>query len=200
MRLTDQEFRAMNRPLRRFFQRRVEMPIFRRLGLREEGLDVLEVGCGPGYGAVLLARLRPHSYLGVDIMPEQIELAREQWNLPGAEFLVMDASDMSPIGEASKDAVVIFDILHHIPKWREVIGECYRVLRPGGRMYLEEPAGTAVQLWDMVFRWNHPKDARFGRRELESHLCATGFTIIRRIGLLVFGSYCVEKPGPADGE
>jgi len=193
VRLTDEEFRAMNGPMRRFFQRRIEMPIFRRLGLRDQDLDILEVGCGPGYGAVLLAQLRPRSYLGIDIMPEQIELARKQWDLPDAEFLVMDASEMSPIGDASKDAVVIFDILHHIPKWREVIRECYRVLRPGGRMYLEEPSGTAVRLWDMVFQWNHPREALFGHRELEEHLGATGFATVRRIGLLVFGSYCARK-------
>jgi len=190
----------MNNPVRRFFQRRIEFPVFKRLGLREEGLDILEIGCGSGYGAVLLGRLEPRSYLGIDIMPEQIELARTQWDLPGAEFLVMDAADMNAFDAESRDAVVIFDILHHIPRWRDVIRECHRVLRPGGKMYLEEPAGTAVRLWDMVFKWNHPKEAMFSLRDLEEHLREVGFTIVRRIGILVFGSYCVQKKGEAGRE
>lgn len=193
MRLTDQELRAMNNPLRRFFQRRVEFPVFRWLGLREEGLDILEIGCGSGYGAVLLGRLRPRSYVGIDIMPEQIELARRQWDLPGTEFLVMDAAEMGPISAQSKDVVVVFGILHHIPKWREVICECCRVLRPGGRIFLEEPAGGAVRLWDKFFKWNHPEEAMFSRKELESHLREIGFTIVRRLGIGVGGSYCVRK-------
>jgi len=65
----------MNSPLRRFFHRRIEFPLFRLVGLRVEGQDVLEVGCGTGYGAELLAKLGPRSYLGVDLMPEMIELA-----------------------------------------------------------------------------------------------------------------------------
>jgi ubiquinone/menaquinone biosynthesis C-methylase UbiE len=122
----------MNSGGRRLVQRWIEFPLFRRLGLKAEGQDVLEVGCGAGYGAVLIGRLRPRSYVGVDLMPEQIELAQAR-GLPGAEFLVMDAAEMGRIDDASKDCVVIFGILHHIPKWREVLRECHRVLRPGGR-------------------------------------------------------------------
>jgi ubiquinone/menaquinone biosynthesis C-methylase UbiE len=195
VRLTDQEFRAMNNPLRRFFQRRVEFPVFEWLGLRQRGLDVLEVGCGSGYGAVLVGRLQPRSYVGIDIMPEQIELARKQAGSVGAEFLVMDAADMRAFPDASKDGVVIFDILHHIVKWRDVIRECHRVLRPGGKMYLEEPAGGAVRLWDMIFKWNHPQEALFSRKELEDHVREVGFTIVGRVGILAFVSYCVQKEG-----
>ena len=192
MRLTDRELRAMNSPGRRLVQRWVEFPLFRRLGLKAEGQDVLEVGCGSGYGAVLIGRLRPRSYLGVDLMPEQIELAKAR-GLPGAEFLVMDAAEMGRIDEASKDCVVIFGILHHIPKWREVLRECHRVLRPGGRLLLEEPGSRAVKLWDKVFQWGHPAEAAFGLRELEDQLAALGLRIVKRLRLFPFGLYCAEK-------
>lgn len=192
MRLIDREFRAMNTALRRFFQRRVEFPNFKRLGLQGEDLDILEVGCGSGYGAVLLSTLKPRSYVGIDLMPEMIELAKQR-GLPNTEFVVMDAADMREIPNESKDVVVIFDILHHIPTWREVVSECHRVLRAGGKLFLEEPSGTAVRLWDAIFKWNHPKDALFSRRELEDQLRNAGFTIERRFGILVFGSYCIRK-------
>jgi ubiquinone/menaquinone biosynthesis C-methylase UbiE len=160
MRLTDREFRGMNNAVRRFFQRRLEFPVFRWLGLRDEGQDILEIGCGSGYGAVLLSRLKPRSYVGVDLMPEMVELAKKR-GLPNAEFLVVDAADLSHFADASKDVVVIFGILHHIPKWRDVLRECHRVLRPGGKLFLEEPTVTAITIWDSVFRWNHPKEALF---------------------------------------
>ena len=139
MRLSNREFRAMNNPVRRFFQRRVEFPTFRRMGLEAGGKDVLEIGCGSGYGAVLLSSLQPRSYIGIDLMAEQIELAR-RIELPGAVFHIMDATDLAAFEDASKDLVVIFGILHHIPRWPQVIKEARRVLRTGGEIFLEEPS------------------------------------------------------------
>jgi ubiquinone/menaquinone biosynthesis C-methylase UbiE len=69
MKLTQREFNAMNNPLRRIFQRLVEYPNFRRMEMRDEGSDILEIGCGSGYGAQLLSRPHPRSYEGVDLMP-----------------------------------------------------------------------------------------------------------------------------------
>lgn len=192
MRLTDTEFRGMNTAVRRFVQRRLEFPVFRRLGLTGRDQDILEIGCGSGYGAVLLTKFQPKSYVGIDLMPEMIELAKQR-GLSSAEFLVMDAADLRHFADASKDVVVIFGILHHIPVWRRVLEECHRVLRPGGKMFLEEPGARAVRIWDFFFRWNHPKEALFSRRELEEQLRAAGFTLARRIGVPGFWSYCVRK-------
>jgi len=192
MRLVDAEFKAINSATRRFLHRWVEFPLLKLIGLCGEGLDVLEVGCGSGYGAKLLFTLRPKSYVGIDLMPEMIDLAKKQSGLENVEFLVMDAADMQ-IPDESKDLVVIFDALHHIPEWRGVVKECRRVLKVGGTMFLEEPIATGIRLWDAVFHWNHPKDALFSRRELEDHLRETGFTIRRRLPVLPFRMYFVER-------
>jgi ubiquinone/menaquinone biosynthesis C-methylase UbiE len=193
MRLVDAEFRALNSPMRRFLHRHVEFPLFRLLGLKGQDQDILEVGCGTGYGALLLSRLRPKSYVGIDLMPEMIDLAKRQAGLENTEFLVMDAVDMSVFPDRSKDTVIIFDILHHIPRWREVVQECHRVLEIGGTMFLEEPSAISIRLWDAMFHWDHPKNALFSRRELEAHLREVGFAIRRRLPALPFGMYCLEK-------
>jgi ubiquinone/menaquinone biosynthesis C-methylase UbiE len=193
VRLTQAEFKALNSPLRRFLHRYVEFPLFRLLGLKGDGLDILEVGCGTGYGAVLLSAIHPKSYVGIDLMPEMIEVAKRQPGLLNVEFLAMDAADMRRFPDQSKDAVVIFDILHHIPEWRDVIRECHRVLKVGGRMFLEEPSATAIRLWDAIFHWGHPKDALFSSRELESHLHEVGLAIRRRLLVPPFRMYCLER-------
>jgi hypothetical protein len=36
-------------------------------------------------------------------------------NLPGVQFSLADATDLSQVTEACKDMVVIFNVLHHIP-------------------------------------------------------------------------------------
>jgi SAM-dependent methyltransferase len=192
-RLCDAELRAVNGSFRRFLQRRIEFPVFRWLGLNGQGLDILEVGCGSGYGAVLVSRLKPKSYLGIDLMPEMIDLALKREDAAHAEFRLMDAADMRQIPDASKDAVVIFDILHHIPRWREVVSECGRVLRPGGAIFLEEPSASVVRWWDFFFHWGHPTDAMFTWRELEARFSDTRFTIKHRCRLWPLRSYCAVK-------
>jgi len=188
MRLSDREFRAMNNPVRRFFQRRVEFPAFRRMGLEASAKDVLEIGCGSGYGAVLLSSLGPRSYIGIDLMAEQIELAR-RIELPGAAFHVMDATDLTAFEDASKDLVVIFGILHHIPGWPQAIKEARRVLRSGGEIFLEEPSEAMIHPWDHLFKWGHPPNAQFGLAALEFELECAGFTVEQRKRRHFFGYY-----------
>jgi SAM-dependent methyltransferase len=44
-----------------------------------------------------------------------------------------------PFPDASFDRVVVVDALHHFCNQREAIGDLLRVLKPGGRLVIEEP-------------------------------------------------------------
>ena len=61
------------------------------------------------------------------------------------------------------------------------------------QVFLEEPSATAIRLWDAIFHWDHPRNALFSKRELENHLRDVGFVIRRRLPVLPFRVYCVEK-------
>ena len=177
MKLSDIEFRAMNTWWRRWGHKYFELPLFQRLGLDVKDKDILEIGCGNGYGGYLLNQLQPKSYVGLDVMEEQVEIARR--NYPQYSFLVQDATDLSQFGDASKDIVIIFGVLHHIPEWRKVIDEISRVLKPGGGLFLEEPRGVDIKVFDAFFRWGHP-DSDFGLKVLEDHLQFCGFKFKKR--------------------
>ncbi len=188
-RLSDREFKAMNRPFRRWLQRLWEFPMLKRLGVPITGRDVLEVGCGSGYGAQLLATLKPRSYIGFDFMPEQVALAHKR--MPGCEFIVQDAGNLQNIPTASKDSVVVFGVLHHIPEWKAAAVEIARVLRPGGEAYIEEPDGGVLEWFDRKFKWGHP--VTFRLKELEAHFQETGFNLVRKSYWFGFGSYRMQK-------
>lgn len=53
-----------------------EVPLFQRMGLDICNKDVLEIGCGNGFGAYLISKKTPRSYTGLDVMAAQIELAQ----------------------------------------------------------------------------------------------------------------------------
>lgn len=82
--------------------------------LPARGARVLEVGCGDGRFARLLAA-RGAAVLGIDASPEMIRLARER-TPAGApiEFVCGDFS-VHPLGPESYDAVVSVATLHHLP-------------------------------------------------------------------------------------
>ncbi len=190
MRLSPVEFRAMNTELRRLLQRTVEFPTFKRFGVPVRDRDVLEIGCGNGYGAEFLLGMAPKSYVGIDLMPEQIALARKR-RLAGAEFFEQDATDLSRFIEAGKDTIAVFGVLHHIPDWRLVIRECSRVLRRGGWLYVEEPDGAFLRWWERFFHWGHP-DEHLTLRDLRAELTANGFVIRAKRHCFGFGFYAAE--------
>jgi ubiquinone/menaquinone biosynthesis C-methylase UbiE len=179
----------MNNPGRQALQRWVEFPLFKRLGLNVCGRDVLEVGCGSGFGAWLLLSQKPASYAGLDFMPEQIELARKR--LPDQNFFVGDAASMKEIPDASKDVVVIFGVLHHIPNWKEAVDECRRVLRPGGEIFVEEPDRALVDWAERIWDLGHP--IKFSLKEFEAYLNQAGFKMEGHIYTVGLGIYAWKK-------
>jgi SAM-dependent methyltransferase len=97
------------------------------------GADVLELGCGSGAVAAVLADER--SYTGVDLSTGQLALARQR--LPGVRFLHADLTQVE-FPEASFDAVVAFYVFNHVPQ-AEQAPAFERIsgwLRPGGRLML----------------------------------------------------------------
>jgi SAM-dependent methyltransferase len=192
MRLTKLEFKSMNSAARRLLQRTIEFPLLRKMGLTAAQRDILEIGCGSGYGAALLATLSPRSYVGVDLMPEQIALAQKR-QLAGAEFMIGDVTDTRFFLDASKDIVVIFGVLHHIPEWRAVIQACHRILRPDGQLFVEEPDGRMMAVVHRLLPDTHPKEAFFQLEELEAQLVTAGFTVFERRWAMGLGLYGARK-------
>ena len=191
MKLSNVEFRAMQSLPRKLGQRFFEMPMFKRMGLDLKNKDVLEIGCGSGYGAHLLSTLNPKSYIGLDVMEEQVQLAQK--NYPQFEFLIQDAEDLSRFPASSKDVVIIFGVLHHIPNWRKAIDEVVRVLKPSGSLFLEEPRGVDIKIFDAFFRWGHP-NTDFGLNALDAHLTHRNLIIQTKQWTPLLTMYHIRKP------
>jgi SAM-dependent methyltransferase len=91
----------------------------------------IDVGTGAGALALALAPL-VREVVGVDRVPELLELARER--APGnAQFVEGDATAL-PFDAASFDLAGTLRTLHHVRRPELVIAELTRVARPGGRV------------------------------------------------------------------
>jgi ubiquinone/menaquinone biosynthesis C-methylase UbiE len=93
--------------------------------------------------------------------------------------LIQDAEDLSQFENESKDVVIIFGVLHHIPNWRKAIDEITRVLKPNGSLFLEEPRGVDIKVFDAFFRWGHP-NTDFGLKALDEHFSNQKLKIVNK--------------------
>ncbi len=139
---------VLTNPLRAFIQRRFEAP--RLFGAIPPcpGGRCLEIGCGQGAGILLTARyIGCGRVIAIDIDPRMVARARDyvrrphRWMgaVPAAEisFAVMDAVSLA-VRDEFLDRIAHFFVFEHITRWRTVIAEGFRALRPGGIWVFEE--------------------------------------------------------------
>jgi ubiquinone/menaquinone biosynthesis C-methylase UbiE len=98
---------------------------------KHRGEKVLEVGCGTGSDLLQFAK---HGALatGVDLTTKHVELARRRVG----DLAVVHEADARhlPFADASFDYVYSHGVLHHSDDPKAIVGEMFRVLRPGGRI------------------------------------------------------------------
>jgi SAM-dependent methyltransferase len=96
------------------------------------GRRVLEVGCGAGTDLIRFAR-NGAIVTGVDLASSSIKLARSNFALEGrkADLIVADGEAL-PFADRSFDLVYAHGVVQYTTDDRALVGECRRVLRPGG--------------------------------------------------------------------
>jgi ubiquinone/menaquinone biosynthesis C-methylase UbiE len=109
----------------------------RRLG-DVRGLKVLEIGCGEGAFARLLAE-RGAKVTAADFSPVAVETASKLLeDFPGCRAIVADIEAI-PFADEEFDLVVSEETLEHVPHPRRGLEELVRVTRRGGRLIVTTP-------------------------------------------------------------
>ncbi len=112
----------------------------------EQGIRVLDVGCGRGKALHLLAGWFPNStFVGMDLSQEAIEYAREEAREQGhtnVEFQVRDLSDFdrdAPRGQY--DLITTFDAVHDQARPLSVLKGIYHALKDDGVYLMQDIHG-----------------------------------------------------------
>lgn len=105
------------------------------------GKDVLDVGCGAAGKSLYYLGCGAKRVVGIDIVPaykEESEAMAQKLGADGFEFRCEDASATS-FEDNSFDTVIMNDAMEHVARPEEVLKEMYRILKPGGRLFVNFP-------------------------------------------------------------
>lgn len=113
------------------------------------GASVLDVGCGRGVllGPIADLGLSPH---GLEVHPEAVRGID-----PRAQVRIAPGLVEAGYPRESFDAIVLWHVLEHLPNPREVLVECRRLLRPGGRLLVAVPNFSSFQARWSGAAWFH---------------------------------------------
>jgi SAM-dependent methyltransferase len=137
---------------------------------------VLDVGCATG---IFLQGMRQRGWepQGVELSPSAASYARSRFGLPVVEG-ELETAAFEP---ASFDLVTLWDVLEHVPEPDRTLGECARVLKPGGWLVMSLPNPEAWEArWFGRYwaGWDVPRHFHvFRQAHLRQYLEAAGFEL-----------------------
>ena len=109
----------------------------------KEGMTVLDLGCGPGFFILDMARLvgKTGRVIAADLQEEMLAMVREKiQDTPEAGRVKYHLCRPEATGLSEKfDFILIFYMLHEVPDQAAFLKEIGSLLKPGGKVLIAEP-------------------------------------------------------------
>lgn len=152
--------------------------VYQRLAEHCVGADVLEAGCGEGYGADLIAGVA-RRVIAVDYDESAVAHVRARY--PRVDVMQANLAQL-PLPDSSVDIVVNFQVIEHLWDQTQFVVECARVLRPSGLLMMSTPNRTTFSPGrDTPINPFHTRELNAG--ELAELLVDGGFSDVSISGL-----------------
>jgi 2-polyprenyl-3-methyl-5-hydroxy-6-metoxy-1,4-benzoquinol methylase len=122
-------------PAENYWYRR-HLAVYEWIAPRVQGMRVIDMACGEGYGAAVLARTAA-AVMGVDANPEAFEHARLRYRQPGLRF---ERALVELYGEPGLcDAVTFLQTIEHVANPQQVLRHFRELAGPDGAVYVSTP-------------------------------------------------------------
>lgn len=117
--------------------------------------NVLDLGCGSGYGSHILAEARPDARVtGIDYDAQAVEHARRHHQLANLSFAVGDPTAWErTIGSSRFDAIACFDVIEHVQHRELLLEAVVEHLHPHGELFFSTPCASNTN--NLKPGWEH---------------------------------------------
>jgi len=109
----------------------------------EQGMTVLDVGCGAGFASLGLAKLvgENGSVIAADLQPKMLSIVKNRAARGGlSDRIRIHVCSSNKIGVREElDFVLAFFMVHEVPNTQAFIEEVFTLLKRGGLFFLTEP-------------------------------------------------------------
>jgi SAM-dependent methyltransferase len=101
--------------------------------------NVLDVGCGPGYGSFILSH-HARAVTGVDVDSRCIDFGRREFGRDNLEFIQADVYDLPRVlPDRTFDLICALEFIEHLERPEEFLRLSRSLLAPKGRLFLTTP-------------------------------------------------------------
>jgi 2-polyprenyl-3-methyl-5-hydroxy-6-metoxy-1,4-benzoquinol methylase len=122
-------------PEENYWYRR-HLVVYEWIARRVEGLEVVDLACGEGYGSDVI-EAAAESVVGIDANPDAHEHARLRYRRPNLRFERDLVERFAPADGC--DAVVFLQTIEHVEEPGPLLEHMRSLLRPGGVAYISTP-------------------------------------------------------------
>jgi 2-polyprenyl-3-methyl-5-hydroxy-6-metoxy-1,4-benzoquinol methylase len=164
-------------PAENYWFRR-HLAVYEWIAARTQGLRVVDMACGEGYGADLLAREGAASVVGVDANPEAHEHARLRYVRPNLRF---ERDAVEHFAEPC-DALTFLQTIEHVHDPGAVLEHFKSMLAPGGVAYVSTP-NLLTLAPEGAEKSDNPWHIKEYRAEEFRALCEAHFGRVELLGL-----------------
>ncbi|MCL6599780.1 MAG: methyltransferase domain-containing protein [Alicyclobacillus macrosporangiidus] len=130
---------------------------------------VADIGCGPGYFSIPLARMSSTVY-GVDVSAEMLDILTQRAAAAGVRNIepIEAPAEHIPLSDAAVDRILCAFVLHEVDDLQQTLAEFQRLLKPEGKLMIIEWEKKPMDMGPPVYE-------RIDTAELERQVQAAGF-------------------------
>jgi ubiquinone/menaquinone biosynthesis C-methylase UbiE len=164
------------------YLRSAQMSLISMLDIKEN-VDFLDIGCGTGWAIGQTAQSVDNigSFYGVDLSQMMIEKASENFKEYSNFHFIRANSESIPLDDNFFDIIICTNSFHHYLHPDIAMKEIFRLLKPGGKTYILDPAADSwlMKVVDNIIKLLEPGHVKiYSSEEFKNLMSEAGLKYI----------------------